>query len=52
MNHLAHKPPTAKNLHQGVQIILSVYNCLQLTGEPVSIGRLDYSLRKFANAIT
>ena len=39
------------SLHQGAQLVLSVFICLHLTGEPVSLGRLDYTLRKFANAI-
>lgn len=64
MNHLAHYPPVApspksknargqiRSLHQGAQLVLSVFICLHLTGEPVSLGRLDYSLRKFARPIT
>lgn len=57
MRHLSSKPPTipkgnnAKamndSLHQAVQLILSVFICLHLTGEPVSIGRVDYLVRKF-----
>lgn len=46
--HISSKPPT--NLVQATQLILSVYISLQLTGEQVSIGRLDYTLRKFCPA--
>lgn len=45
MKHLADHPPT--NFHQGVQLVLSVYLALHLCGEDVSIGRLDYVLRKW-----
>lgn len=63
MKHLAHYAPITptpktkdtrtlvKSLHQGAQLILSVFICLHLTGEPVSLGRLDYALRKFARPI-
>lgn len=57
MRHLACNPPTLPktsnskaandSLHQAVQLILSVFICLHLTGEPVSIGRVDYLVRKF-----
>jgi|JI81AbrownRNA_FD_contig_101_387902_length_4093_multi_2_in_0_out_0_5 pyruvate-formate lyase len=64
MAHIAHYPPAPvdiktadpqvalKSLHQGLQMILSVYTCNQLTGEPISIGRLDYALRKFATPVS
>ena len=37
-----------KGLHQGAQLILSVFICLHLTGEPVSIGRIDHLLNEYA----
>jgi pyruvate-formate lyase len=40
-----------RGLHQGAQIILSTFICLHLTGEPVSIGRVDYLLRQWAKPI-
>ena len=40
-----------RNLKEGAQLVLSVFICLHLTGEPVSLGRLDYTLRKFAKQI-
>jgi pyruvate-formate lyase len=49
MRHLAHKPPV--NFHQGVQLILSVFITLHISGEVVSIGRVDYALRKWGKAI-
>jgi pyruvate-formate lyase len=49
MRNLSVDPPT--DLQEGAQLVLSVYNCLHLTGEPISIGRLDYVLRKFAKPI-
>jgi|688.fasta_scaffold599589_1 hypothetical protein len=64
MTHLSHLPPipistntkdsksAIKSLHQGAQLVLSIFICLHLTGEPVSLGRLDYDLRKFATAIS
>lgn len=49
MKHLAYHPP--QNLHQGVQLVLSVFICLHHSGEVVSIGRMDHALRKFARPI-
>ena len=43
--HISKEAPT--NLAQGLQIVLTVYIALQLTGEPVSLGRMDHILRKF-----
>ena len=40
-----------RTLKEGAQLVLSVFICLHLTGEPVSLGRLDYTLRKFAKPI-
>jgi hypothetical protein len=60
MAHLSRYAPVAptpksktklNSLHQGAQLVLSIFICLHLTGEPVSLGRLDHALRKFANAI-
>jgi len=58
MLHIAEKPPICptenrlKALRQGAQILLSTYFCNQLTGEPISIGRADYILRKYAAPVT
>lgn len=41
------KEKRAENLCQGAQMVLSVFICLHLTGEPVSLGRLDHVLDKF-----
>ena len=43
--HISKEAP--KDLGQALQLVLSIYNCLQLTGEPVSLGRMDFILRKF-----
>ena len=43
--HITNEAP--KNLAQALHLILSVYIALQVTGEPVSLGRLDYVLRNF-----
>lgn len=56
MSHLSKYPPKVpkstdskevwiESLHQGAQLILSIFITLHLTGEPVSIGRVDYLLR-------
>lgn len=37
-------------MNQALQLALTIYVCLQNTGEPVSIGRLDYELHKFCPA--
>lgn len=58
MYHIASKPPIkpkitddpsvwTQGLHQAAQLILSIFLCLHLTGEPISVGRLDYSLRNY-----
>lgn len=49
MRHLSTSPP--RDLHEGAQLVLSTYICLHISGEPVSIGRLDYVLRRFAKPI-
>lgn len=49
MLHLSKYPPT--NLHEGAQLVLSLFICLHISGEPVSVGRLDYVLRKFAKPL-
>lgn len=56
MSHLSKYPPKVpkstdakevwiESLHQGAQLILTIFITLHLTGEPVSIGRVDYLLR-------
>ncbi len=45
LRHVSKHPP--KTLVQGAQLILSVFVSLHITGEPVSIGRLDQFLGKF-----
>ena len=45
LTHLSKNPPTT--LVQGAQLALSVFITLHITGEPVSIGRLDQVLGKF-----
>lgn len=49
MTHLATGAP--RDLREGAQLMLSTFICLHITGEPVSLGRMDYVLRKFAKPI-
>ena len=49
MTNLSKSAP--QTLVEGAQLGLSVFICLHLTGEPVSLGRLDHTLRKFAAPI-
>lgn len=49
MSNISVDPP--KDLHEAAQLMLSTFICLHITGEPVSLGRLDYVLRKFAKPI-
>lgn len=49
MNQIAVGPP--RDLHEAAQLMLSTFICLHITGEPVSLGRLDYVLRKYAKPI-
>lgn len=45
LRHLSKFPPTT--LVQGAQLALSIFISLHITGEPVSIGRLDQVLGRF-----
>ena len=45
--HIASLPP--KTLTQGAQLALTIFITLHVTGEPVSIGRLDHLLGRFVN---
>lgn len=49
MGNLSSKAPNS--LREGAQLALSIFICLHITGEPVSIGRLDYILRKWAKPV-
>lgn len=42
------KPET---LHEGAQLALSIFITLHITGEPVSLGRLDHELDRFATKL-
>ena len=47
MKYLAEGKP--RDLAEAVQLIFSMHCCLHLTGEPVSVGRLDQLLARFVD---
>lgn len=47
MKYLAEGKP--RDLAEAVQLIFSIHCCLHLTGEPVSVGRLDQLLARFVD---